>query len=48
MNPKDLVTYGVEVMAMKTDLVTEVELLLADGQPLIVQVKICSSMEWRW
>ncbi len=30
---------------MRSDLVTGVELLLAEGQPLILQVKICSSME---
>jgi hypothetical protein len=39
MNPKDLVLHGVEVMAMKSDLVTGVELLLAKGQPLILQVR---------
>jgi hypothetical protein len=37
-----------EVAAMRCDLVTGVELLLAEGQPLILQVKICSSMAWRW
>jgi hypothetical protein len=37
-----------EVVTMRIDLVTGVELLLAEGQPLILQVKIWSSMEWRW
>jgi hypothetical protein len=37
-----------EVVAMRSDLVTGVERLLAEGQPLILQVKIWSSMEWRW
>jgi hypothetical protein len=36
----------VEVVAMRSEFVTGVELLLAEGQPLILQVKICSSMEW--
>jgi hypothetical protein len=48
MNPKDLVTHGVEMVTMRSDHVTGVELLLAEGQPLILQVKICSSIEWRW
>jgi hypothetical protein len=48
MNPKDLVIHGMEVVTMRCDLVTRVELLLAEGQPLILQVKIWSSMEWRW
>ncbi len=30
---------------MRSDLVTGVELLLAEGQPLILQVKIWSSVE---
>ncbi len=34
-----------EVLTMRSDLVTGVELLLADGQPLILQVNIWSSVE---
>jgi hypothetical protein len=37
-----------EVVTMRSDPMTGVELLLAEGQPLILQVKIWSSIEWRW
>jgi hypothetical protein len=36
-----------EEVARRSDLLTGVELLLAEGQPLVLQVKIWLSMEWR-
>jgi hypothetical protein len=38
-----------EVVAMRSTLVTGVELLLAEGQPLILQIKmVVLYMGWRW